>query len=241
MARPRAVVGWLAQGSSDVPVDDSWLAGGEGLDSGTPKRRAERRLRRWTAKRALSLHLRLPAYPSTLARLEIGHAPGGAPTARLDGQPVELAFSLTDRAGRAVCAVAAAGIALGCDLEMIEPRSPAFAADFLTGAEERFVAAADGVERHLRANLVWCAKEAALKALGTGLRRDTRSVEVDVPTGGTWGEWRPVQVTAIEGARFPGWWRREGDFLLAIVADRPFRTPLSLLEPTGGARIPGAG
>jgi 4'-phosphopantetheinyl transferase len=237
MARPRAVAAWLAQGTPDVPAGDSWLAGGEGRDSGTPKRRAERRLRRWTAKRALALHLRLPDGPDAMARLEIRHEPGGAPQALLDGQPVGAALSVTDRAGRAVCAVASAGIALGCDLELIEPRSAAFSTDFLTAAEQRFVAAGDGDERHVRANLVWCAKEATLKALGTGLRRDTRSVEVNLPSGGRRSEWQRLDVTAAEGARFEGWWRRDGAFLLAVVADRALAPPVGLLAPPALERV----
>jgi 4'-phosphopantetheinyl transferase len=228
MAPPRDTAAWLAQGSSDVPAGDWWLAGGEGEDSGSPKRRAERRLRRWTAKRSLALYLQLPAGAATLPRLEIRHEPGGAPTALLDGRPVGAAFSVTDRAGRAVCAVAPAGLALGCDLELVEPRSAAFSADFLTAAEQRFVAAAEGEDRHLRANLVWCAKEAALKALRTGLGRDTRSVEVSVPSDEREG-WRPLVVTAAEGGRFEGWWRRDGAFLLAVVSDRALAAPVRVL------------
>ena len=231
---PRGELVWLAQDSSDVPAGDSWLAAGEGQDSGVPKRRAERRLRRWTAKRGLGLYLGLPTDPAALARLEIRHEAGGAPAPLLDGRPAGAALSLADREGRAVCAIGSAGTVLGCDLELVEPRSAAFVADFLTGAEQGFVAAAGGEERDTRANLVWCAKEAALKALGTGLRRDTRSVEVIVPAGRTHGGWRRLEVTAAEGARFEGWWRRDGAFLLAIVAGRAPAPPVCLLDTRAG-------
>jgi len=76
------------------------------------------------------------------------------------------------------------GRAIGCDLEIVEPRSDAFVEDFLTAAERSLVAGApDEDARHLLANLVWCGKESALKVLRTGLRRDTRSVEVSLPGG----------------------------------------------------------
>jgi 4'-phosphopantetheinyl transferase len=221
---------WLAQGFADVPADDAWLAPGEGGESGTPKRRAERRLRRWTAKRALALHLGLPAAPAALARLQIRHDPRGAPWPLLDGRAIATALSLTDRAGRAVCALGPPGAALGCDLERVEPRSAAFVGDYLTAAEQRFVGAARGEQQHVRANLVWCAKEAALKALGTGLGRDTRSVTVEVPRAGARARWRPLAVTASEGARFEGWWRRDEDFLLAVVGER-LPSPPSPLGP----------
>jgi 4'-phosphopantetheinyl transferase len=72
-----------------------------------------------------------------------------------------------------------------------------------------------GPGRHKAANLIWSAKESALKVLGTGLRRDTRSVEVIVaelnPPQHTWS---PLEVRTDEGAVFPGWWRDSGAFLL---------------------------
>ena len=93
-------------------------------------------------------------------------------------------FSMTDRADQAVCVVSEPGLGLGVDLELVEPRSQAFVADYLTGAEQRFVGESpDRGEHGLRANLVWCGKESALKVLRTGLRRDTRSVEVSFPDG----------------------------------------------------------
>jgi 4'-phosphopantetheinyl transferase len=122
--------------------------------------------------------------------------------------------SLTDRAGCAVCLVAARLAAVGCDVEIIEPRSDAFVRDYLTQAEQRLVGAA-GPARHMAANLVWSAKESALKVLRTGLRRDTRSVEVEVdelsPPERTWSA---LRVRTAEGEVFPGWWRRSGPFLV---------------------------
>ena len=92
-------------------------------------------------------------------------------------------MSLSDRAGWAVCLVGEALGRVGCDLEIVEPRSAGFVADFLTAAEQEYVAAQPAAERDAAANLIWSAKESALKVLQTGLRRDTRSVEVRVGTG----------------------------------------------------------
>jgi 4'-phosphopantetheinyl transferase len=122
--------------------------------------------------------------------------------------------SLSDRAGCAVCLVAARRLAIGCDLELVEPRSDAFVRDYLTGPERRWVAEV-AAAREVTANLMWSAKESALKVLRTGLRRDTRSVEVTfaepMPPEGAWSRF---QVTAAEGGVFEGWWRRTGAFLL---------------------------
>ena len=88
-------------------------------------------------------------------------------------------------------------MALGCDLELVEPRSDRFVADYLTAAEQQLVLGA-GPERDLVANLIWSAKESALKVLRVGLRRDTRSVEVTLDG---WGA-----VTGSGAAARPGRW-----------------------------------
>ncbi len=129
-----------------------------------------------------------------------------------------MAIALTHRAGHAVCAVAPAGILLGCDLEVVEPRSDAFVADFFTPAERSLVAQAPPEDRPLLANLLWSAKESALKALREGLRRDTRSVEVSFPEGSEKG-WSPFTADCTETFQtFHGWWRRDGDLLLTVAA-----------------------
>ncbi len=62
----------------------------------------------------------------------------------------------------------APGTMLGCDLELVEPRSDAFLADYFTADEQALVALAPAVERDKVVNLLWSAKESALKALGVG-------------------------------------------------------------------------
>jgi 4'-phosphopantetheinyl transferase len=226
---------WLSQGMADVPADDRWLSPREAAWIARmrfPKRRTEFRLGRWTAKKALALYLGRPA--EDLGGIEIDRAPDGAPAPLVDGRPAGAYITMTDRADQAVCLVGPPGRAIGCDLEVVEPRSDAFLVDFLTAAERSLVAgAADDDGRRLLANLVWCGKESALKVLRTGLRRDTRSVEVSLPAGARLDGWSPLSVRAVEGTVFPGWWRRFGAFVLTVAAVGPFPPPLPLV-PTPG-------
>jgi 4'-phosphopantetheinyl transferase len=150
---------------------------------------------------------------------------------QVDGQPLGLDVSLTDRAGWAVCLVGSDLGAVGCDLEIVEPRSAGFVADFLTAPEQALVragAALGGDGAHAAANLVWSAKESALKVLRTGLRADTRTVEVHLsdvtalapdpePDPDVPARWHPLTVATHLG-ELPGWWRRDGVFLLTVVA-----------------------
>lgn len=209
-------VGWLLAAAREVPEDDGWLGPAERLTLGTlrfPGRRETWRLGRWTARQAIAAYL--GGVPGSI---EIRNAADGAPEALLDGEPAPVAISFSHRAGRAACAVAPAGTALGCDIELVEPRSDGFVRDFFTAAERQRVEQADPQERPLLANLIWSAKESVLKAQRTGLRADSRSVEISLPPGGG-AEWTPF--LAVAGARrtFHGWWRRLDDLVITVAAD----------------------
>ncbi len=212
-------VGWLIVEESGIPRDDSWLTPAERLHLATLRfapRRASWRLGRWAAKRAVSAFLGGPALES----LEIRAAPDGAPEAFVDGEPAPAVLSLTHRDALAACAVAPPGVALGCDLERVEPRSEAFVRDYFTNAERAWVESSQ--DPTLAANLIWSAKESALKALREGLRLDTRSVEVRLPAGDPAEGWNPLEVRYPAAGRiFHGWWRREGDCVLTLAADPP--------------------
>lgn len=233
MTSPR----WLARGEDDVSSDPGWLSArererAEGMRY--RKRRSEFVLARWTAKHALSAALDLPVSIESFADIEVRPRSTGAPQAWVRGVPAPVSLSMTDRAGWAVCLVAAEHTAVGCDLELVEPRSPAFVSDWLTDAERFLVRSAPGDDAaFLTANLVWSAKESALKVLQTGLRRDTRSVEVvfETPPWQAADGWAPLRVTSVERAVFPGWWRRFGEFVLTVAADSAIPVPLSIEEP----------
>jgi 4'-phosphopantetheinyl transferase len=221
-------VGWLTRWLADVPSDDGWLGPRErevlaGLR--VDKRRGDWRLGRHAAKTAVATWLGVP--PS---RVEVIAAPDGAPEAWLDRRRAPVSVSLSHRAGRALVVVAEAGTALGCDLEVIEPRSPAFLNDWLAPAERALVARTAGSRRDLVANLAWTAKEAAAKARREGMRLDVRdAVATPDGIGSPNLGWRRLAVRwANDGARVDGWWRAEPGWVMAVMgggfpAPRPVR------------------
>jgi 4'-phosphopantetheinyl transferase len=215
---------WNAQGEHELPEGTGWLSPAERERAARmrfTKRRSDYLLGRYTAKRAVAARVGLRDSPASLARIEIPNDPDGAPEVRIDGAPAPAAISLTDRAGWGVCVVADGDGRIGCDLELVEPRSATFVADYLTPAEQDQVArVAPGEARDELANWIWCAKESALKVLRTGLRRDTRSVEVAFARLGGVRGWRPLTVDLAEGGQLPGWGRRFGHFVLTLVADQ---------------------
>jgi 4'-phosphopantetheinyl transferase len=220
---------WLARSVDLTPDTDEWLTPAENAYAERQrytKRRSEFRTARYAAKTAIARALDLGQDARSLARIEIRHEPSGAPYACVDGRPAGWQLSLTDRADWAVCLVSSGVHRVGCDLELVEPRSAAFVADFLTPAEQRCVAAHPDAD--LAANVIWSAKESALKVLTTGLRRDTRSVEIELyPSGGGWGR---LRLDAAEGMAFSGWWRQYGSFVLTVASAAPADAPAALEE-----------
>lgn len=233
---------WLAHGESEVPSTSGWLSPHElaHLESiRFTKRRTEYLTRRWTAKQAIATVLDLDR--SSLARIEVRHRDSGAPYAQIDGKRAAVDVSMSDRAGWAVCLVGPPGTAasgtLGIDLEVVEPRSDEFVSDFFTPTERRYVEALpDAASRHEAANLIWSAKEAALKVEQVGLRVDTRTVEVVLQSAARRDGWRAMTVTGSDGS-MPGWWRRDGVFLLTIAFSSPAEPPRALV---GGTDLAGA-
>ncbi len=217
---------WLARGERDLPGDASWLSDAEVAYADAQrfsKRRTEFLVARWTAKQAVRTLLSMPDTADSLQRIAVRHAATGAPRVYLDGQPMDCRISLTDRAGWAVCLVGFESTPIGCDLELVEPRSDRFVRDYFTAAEQQYVRRH---ERDVAANLIWSAKESGLKVLETGLRRDTRSVEVRLAA--VVEGWSRLTVHTASGPELPGWWRRFGAFLLTVAASASLPSPISL-------------
>jgi 4'-phosphopantetheinyl transferase len=177
---------WLQQTMADLPTDNSWLCANEALRlSGIkfPKRRNDWRLGRWTAKCAIAAYLGWCVESSFLDKIEIRPATSGAPEAFIADRRAALGISLSHCGGRAIAAVAPSEMAVGCDLERIEPRIDAFITDYFTPEEQLLIQLASASTKPALATLLWSAKESALKALCQGLRLDTRSLSVNVGDG----------------------------------------------------------
>jgi 4'-phosphopantetheinyl transferase len=221
---------WLEQNVSEAPAGDEWLSGSErarlnGLR--IPKRRADWRLGRWTALCALSRYWHLARDSEPLAGLELRPASSGAPRVFFHGSPAPVMLSLSHSGGAGLCAIAPPAVEVGCDLETVEPRSAAFVADYFTAEERNLVARTPAALRDRTVTLLWSAKESALKALGCGLRADTRWVNATPDSFLETGEeWRRLSVTHITGRTFCGWWRESRQLVRTVVANP---SPLQLI------------
>jgi 4'-phosphopantetheinyl transferase len=249
---------WLEQTEADVPAKNDWLSENEAARLASlrfAKRRRDWRLGRWTAKLAMAAYQNLPGDCQTLRGVEIRPALSGAPEVFFAGQPAPVTISLSHSDGVAACAVAPSAVALGCDLEIIEPRNESFTADYFTAEEVRLVALARAHDRSRLVTLLWSGKESALKALRVGLRFDTRSVEVSLDDVERCSEdgvrreadsvlalelheancWFPFHVRCSDGQIFHGWWQNTEKLVRSLVAaPEPF-PPIPLEVPVHSA------
>lgn len=217
----------------ETPPGTDWLSDAERrilerLPAAT--RREEWLGGRWAAKTALAVWLDRPLGAASLRRLEVITGADRGPRLLVDDAPDETALSLSHRAGFALALIGAAELALGCDLERTEPRSRLFVREYFTDGERQLVETAPDAHRDRLANLIWSAKESALKLLRTGLTVPTRTVEaMPVPDDAAPGGWARLTVAHLtDDERFTGWWRSADDLLLTVLSRPPLPPPREL-------------
>ena len=193
-----------------------------------PKRRREWLLGRWTAKRLLQRAR--PEYAALpLDALTVGNDPDGAPYLAVAGEGrLLLSLSISHRDDRAFCALLAPTPdmptpVVGADLELVEPRDPAFVRDYFTADEAERVWRCPDETRDTLVTVLWSAKEAVLKVLRLGLTVDTRRVELRNVAGierSAAKGWSKIQVrcTLPNTAPLCAWWRVQGDYVLTLAA-----------------------
>ncbi len=225
-AGPGTVVTLVTGRAGKVPAGDRWLSPLERSVEARlrwPKRRSDWRLGRWVAKRAVIACLQDEQIEPP--DIEILAQETGAPGARVLSGPVTVpvSVSISHSDGVGLAAAAVGDVALGCDVERIEPRTERFVADYFTAAERERVARTVAVDRPTVVTLIWSAKEAALKVLGEGMRLDARAVSVEVPIGphAAWDQRSAFRVRLPDARWIPGWcWVGDG-FVWTILGDRP--------------------
>jgi phosphopantetheinyl transferase (holo-ACP synthase) len=225
---------WLTAIGVDVPAESEWLTGRE-LDKleqlRFTKRRADWRLGRWAAKRAVCAFSRMAGKELNMIDVEIIAADDGAPELHVLGSASEMTVSISHCRDVGFAVLSPDGFAVGCDVEAVEPRSERFVSDYFTEREQELVHRAADRDRHQIMNLIWSSKESTLKALRRGLERDTRSVEVRLPSGGIHlgDTWKPLTALCSETQQvFYGWWKRDDELLFTVFCSSETEPPSPL-------------
>ncbi len=218
---------WLMQSARDLDKPPEWfLSEAEQKQFAAfrfEKRRTDWLLGRWTAKRLLqAVVLEREGKLVLPDQLEIQNDQDGVPWARDVRDPARhslqaLHLSLSHSQGAALAAVS--NLAVGADLELIEPRTPELFERYLTVAELQRVREAPPEVCDTLLTAIWSAKEAALKALHKGLSVDTRAVEIRLgPFAEPPAPWTPFGIaTQLDGGTWLyGWWCVIGQFVVTL-------------------------
>ncbi|WP_186420920.1 4'-phosphopantetheinyl transferase superfamily protein [Bosea sp. CS1GBMeth4] len=164
---------WLSSADETAPaLPAAWLIGTGEQPRNLPERSL---LRQAVARRVLARQLGLPEHAVALA-----HEPAGRPLiAAPRGAGIWL--SLATRAG--LVAVGLAHGPVGVDVEQIVPGGEA-ALDLLHPQERRMLQSLPHAARPVRFAQLWSAKEAYVKALGTGFARAPESFRIVLDDAG---------------------------------------------------------
>lgn len=212
---------WLTQTAADVPSETSWLHPNEReklAELRFEKRRRDWLLGRWTSKQLLHAFLANRGTAPELAAIEVFALGSGAPSVRVSGVEPGISISLSHSHGVGLAVAATGATRIGCDIEQINPAVLGFLRDYLTASEWDLVEARPLELRATTATLLWSAKESAMKALQEGLRRDTRSLVVELETRHAQNGWQGLRVVPVEGGEALGWWRLQGGYVITVVS-----------------------
>ena len=136
-------------------------------------------------------------------------------------------LSISHRDRLAFCAISFdSHLKIGADLELVEERFQGFVEDFFTPNEIDLVNNYTGILHQQIVTIIWSAKEAILKACGSGLRVDTRQVEIigieDMPSNeSTAQKWYAIKATYPFSRKDPWklWWKPFREYVLTLAID----------------------
>lgn len=193
----------------------------ETVSFATDKRRQEYLAARVTVKEML--RTQIPAARGLESRqVEVWKEPTGLPYAVLGGsRRLPGRLSISHSHGWVFAGYAEEDLPFGVDVEWVEPRAAAFAADYFTPREQALFDRLDPAARDARITLAWSAKEAYMKAAGTGLSIDPRALEVETlprPIGALNGRWQALRVNGVRAdlTACPGYWFVYGGMVFTL-------------------------
>jgi len=157
-------------------------------------------------------------FPPNLISIE--NRESGAPFVLINDQELPGILSISHCGDAAAVAYTSnSSIQIGIDLEFTTPRPHSFLETFFTPKELDWIRLSNQEDQALISNLIWSAKEAVVKATQTGLRVDTREIEILADISPLVNGWYRFGVNKGNNCtnNWQGFWRKEGEMILTLV------------------------
>lgn len=186
---------------------------------------------RWVAKCLIQKALSLG---NSFCEIAIQNESSGKPYAVINGVPLDGELSISHAGRWAAAALSIDGLQVGIDVEVVTSRPRSFVMDYFTPDEIEILDSQSGNDDR-NVTLIWSAKEALLKALGLGLRLDTRRIwvdSIDLPGEGSSDGWNRLHLRTSDGV-WDGYWRQVVGAVLVCVTDSQSKAEVELVRIDG--------
>ena len=138
---------------------------------------------------------------------------------------------MTDRADQAVCIVGPPGPRLGVDLELVEEATRSSATTSRRGSSGSSPRAAASASATCSRTSSGAGRSRPSRCCGRACVATPAASRCSFPDEPHVDGWAALAVRAAEGAVFPGWWRRYGEFVLTMAATERFSPPRPTRRP----------
>jgi phosphopantetheine--protein transferase-like protein len=214
------MINYKIQSLKDVPGQLDWLHPSELELFGNfrfEKRKKDWLLGRWTSKNLLR-----ESWFNRYNLQDISILPGAnrAPMVFVNGQKNPCRISISHSQDKSFCSTTIDNRMVGCDLERITKRSPAFIKDYFNESEHQLATKfQDKISNEAFYMLCWSAKEALMKATRQGLSlhpRKTEVKEVELKSQ----SWNNLTIRNLKtDQEFHGRWKMDESMVYVIVAE----------------------
>ena len=158
----------------------------------------------------------------THKQINIRRTPDGWPQPlTIEGAQLPVSLSISHSGEKALCAVCPdLEGTVGADIEVVEARPRHFYEDFYTDGERELLEQLPDEMGHKVGTIIWCIKEAVLKARRTGFHNSATSVDVLSLDLADPRVWKKALVESKDGTKPEVYWRLSADETLAMAIVR---------------------
>lgn len=172
---------------------------------------------RWTAK---NLVKNTWFKDKELEEIEIRAGENRAPFIYINNVRSSYNITISHSHGMAFCATSIENVAIGCDMEKIEVRSPHFISDYFTEDEINSIKNNAAFNEEALITIYWSAKESVMKVLRKGMKIHPCRLEVSKLFTTIANEYQIALIHTDTENEYYGWGKVKGEFEYVLMCNR---------------------